>query len=289
MIPRTSRTGTLRAAPAACAAVPSAIGLPLLLCAFLAVLWLLCAAPAQADTSAPGSGPLGTPVSEAASATGEALGLDRAPSLDTVVPGEVTEPVTATLGTVHQRLERRTTEAAEAAVALPEPAVAEVRGFVAEIDRTREETVDGGLVRALPVSEDRAPRTAVTDADAPEETGEDRGSEEDRAAADPERPAQPDALLFAPAAVQQATPGAGEGHGGAEPDDADRFPEHQRVQPATGSPAPTSNGPAPVPSVAGYLSAAPLPAPAADAVLLAAHRLHTVPADPADDPTVSPD
>ena len=287
MIPRTSRTGTLRAVSAVCAAVPSAIGLPLLLGALLTVLWLLSAAPAQADTASLGSGALGAPVSETATATGEALGLGEAPALGSVVPEKVTEPVTTTLGTVHQRLEKRTVETAEAAVSLPEPAVAEVRGFVAEIDRTREETVERGLSQGPSITEPRATRSSDTDED--EETGEDRASEEDEGSEPAERseghgvPVLPSLTAHhASTAPSTATPDS-------EQEDGDRATEHQRVQPATGSPAPSANGPAPAPSVAGYLTAAPLPAPAADAVRLAAHRLHTVPADPADDLTVSPD
>lgn len=303
MIPRTSRTGTLRAASAACAAAPSAIALPLLVGALLAVLWLLCAAPAQADTS---STALGTPLSEAASATGEALGLGEAQTLDTqtlekVVPEEVTEPVTATLGTVHQgleqghqRLEKSTTETAAAAVALPEPAVAEVRGevrgFVADIDRTREEAVERGLVHTLPVTEPRAPRSQ--DAESTEGIETDWRSEEDERSSAAEPLTAQDAPARHAVTAQHHHPapaGQASAASAAEEGDGDRTPEHRRVQPTTGSPAPTANGPAPVPSVAGYLTAAPLPAPAADAVRLAAHRLHTVPADPADDLTVSPD
>ncbi|MFE1167739.1 hypothetical protein [Nocardiopsis sp. NPDC058789] len=283
MIPRTSRTGTLRAASAVCAVVPSAISLPLLLGALLAVLWLFGAAPAQADTSALGAGALGTPVSETASATGEALGLGGAPRLG-IVPEEVTEPVATTLGTVHQRLEKGTADTAEAAVSLPEPAVAEVRGFVAEIDR-REETVERTLVQGPPLSESRASR----EADAPEETKGDRAAEDDADSERAERSEGRDVPVPPTTASHQATTAPGSDPTGSEREDADGVSEHQRVQPATGSPAPTANGPAPVPSVAGYLTAAPLPAPTADAVRLAAHRLHTVPADPADDLTVSPD
>lgn len=305
MIPRTSRTGTLRAASAACAVTPSLIGLPLLVSAFLAVLWLFCAAPAQADTSS--STALGAPLSEASAATGEALRLGetqtlRKQPLEKVVPEEVTEPVTATLGTVHQsleqghqRLEKSTAETAAAAAALPEPAVAEVRGevrgFVAEIDRTREEAVERGLVRTLPVTGPRAPRSQ--DTESTEATETDRRSEEDERSSAPEpltaqgtpaRHAVSAQHHHHPApAVQAAEAAASEEDGG------DHTPEHRRAQPTTGSPAPTANGPAPAPSVAGYLTVAPLPAPATDAVRLAAHRLHTVPADPADDLTVSPD
>lgn len=287
MIPRTSRTGTLRAASAACAAVPSAIGLPLLLGAFLAVLWLLCAAPAQADSASLGSGALGAPVSETATATGEALGLGEAPALDSVVPEKVTEPVTTTLGTVHQRLEKRTVETAEAAVSLPEPAVAEVRGFVAEIDRTREETVERGLGQSLPITESRASRASDSDED--EETGADRAAEEDEGSEPAERSEGHGVHVLPSVTAHHASTAPSTATPDSEQEDDDRATEHQRVQPATGSPAPTANGPAPAPSVAGYLTAAPLPAPAADAVRLAAHRLHTVPADPADDLTVSPD
>ncbi|PWV51164.1 hypothetical protein [Nocardiopsis sp. L17-MgMaSL7] len=287
MIPRTSRTGTLRAASAACAAVPSAIGLPLLLGAFLAVLWLLCAAPAQADSASLGSGALGAPVSETATATGEALGLGEAPALDSVVPEKVTEPVTTTLGTVHQRLEKRTVETAEAAVSLPEPAVAEVRGFVAEIDRTREETVERGLGQSLPITESRASRASDSDED--EETGADRAAEEDEGSEPAEWSEGHGVHVLPSVTAHHASTAPSSATPDSEQEDDDRATEHQRVQPATGSPAPTANGPAPAPSVAGYLTAAPLPAPAADAVRLAAHRLHTVPADPADDLTVSPD
>lgn len=301
MIPRTSRTGTLRAASAVCAAVPSLVGLPLLVGAFLAVLWLLCAAPAQADASS--STALGTPISEASSATGEALGLDGAQALEKVVPEEVTEPVTATLGTVHQsleqghqRLEEGTTETAATAVALPEPAVAEirgeVRGFVAEIDRAREETVERGLVHTLPVTESRTPRSpAAEDAENTEDTEAGRRSEEDEKSSAPGPLTGQHAPVHHSATTQHHLSSAVQATAAAvsEQGTADHAPEHQRVQPATGSPAPAANGPVPAPSVAGYLTAAALPAPAADAVRLAAHRLHPVPADPADDPTVSPD
>ncbi len=283
------------------------LGLPLLVGAFLAVLWLVCAAPAQADTAgAPGttaneSAPtaaLGGPISEAATTAGDALGLGEPRTLNAVVPEEVTEPVTSTLGTVQQgleqgqqRLEKGTAETVAVAASLPEPAVAgvrgEVRGFVAELDRTREEAVERGLGHTLPTTS--TPRNPAVEADG--DTDADQSSERDgepAATAETGRGAADHQAVIGrhhhPAQAGQAAATVVSERGA-----ADRAPEQQRVQPTTGSPAPSANGPASAPSVAGYLTVAPLPAPAADAVRLAAHRLRTVPADPATDPTVSPD
>ncbi|WP_026119468.1 hypothetical protein [Nocardiopsis ganjiahuensis] len=304
MIPRTSRTGTLRAASAVCAAAPSLLGLPLLIGAFLAVLWLLCAAPAQADTTASeASGPataLGAPVSEAAAGAGEALGLGESRTLDGVVPEEVAEPVASTLGTVHQgleqghqRLEKGAADTAAVAAALPEPAVTEVRGevrgFVADLDRAREEAVERGPAHTLPGAEPGTPRSPAAEAAA--DTGADRRSERDREA-DASEPAPDRGAPARHAVTGQHHPAPSlqaAATDAAERGTADHAPEQQRVQPTTGSHAPTSNGPASAPSVAGYLTAAPLPAPATDAVRLAAHRLRAVPVGPAADPTVSPD
>ncbi|GAA1462231.1 hypothetical protein NE857_04795 [Nocardiopsis exhalans] len=305
MIPRTSRTGALRAASAACAAAPSLLALPLLVGAFLAVSWLL-AAPAQADA---GSGTLGGPVAETASAAGGALGLGETPTLEKqtlerVVPEEITEPVTATLGTVHQRLEKGTADTAAVAATLHEPAAEvrdEVRGVVTEIDRARGETVERGLAHTLPTTDPRTtePRTSRTTGPQEDEgtagSGDeerDSSSESTDGSTEATSPTTPGAPVRQPATAQQhrsesaaeTTRAATAGTGA-----ADRAPEPQRFQAATGSAAPAAGAPAPAGGVAGYLTAAPLPAPAADTVRLAAHRLHTVPADPADDPTVSPD
>ncbi|GHC70535.1 hypothetical protein GCM10007079_02100 [Nocardiopsis terrae] len=302
MIPRTSRTGTLRAVSAACAAAPSLLCLPLLIGAFLTVLWLLCsAAPAQADTSP------AHPDAENTSATrgalpaealtsGRSLGLDEEKSLEQVVPERVAAPVNTTLGTVHENLGKHTADTAAAAASLPEPAVTEVRSevreVVTEIGRTSDTAVEQGLTHTLPATEARASRSAPAE---PAEDGAEprpRGDEEaDRPEAETGRnPAVLDSAA-APHHIPAPAGDPAEAAGTAEPDHgaADRAPEHQRVQQTTGSPAPTANGPASAPSVAGYLTSAPLPAPAADTMRLAAHRLHAVPVDPADDPTVSPD
>jgi hypothetical protein len=301
-MPRTSRTGALRAASAACAAAPSPLALLLLVGAFLAALWLL-AAPAQADTAA-GSGTLGAPVAETASAAGGALGLGETralekQTLERVVPEQVTEPVTATLGTVHQHLEKGSADTAAVAAALHEPAAEvrdEVRGVVTEIDRTRGETVERGLVHALPVTEPRTARTTgPSEGEDTPESGDaerDSSSESPDGSAEATSPTAPGAPAGQVASAQhhhtasaaQATRASTTGTGAAE-----RTSEHQHLQAATSSAAPAVGAPAPAGGVAGYLTAAPLPAPAADTVRLAAYRLHTVPADPADDPTVSPD
>ncbi|MGW5876347.1 hypothetical protein ACWFMI_07310 [Nocardiopsis terrae] len=303
MIPRTSRTGTLRAVSAACAAAPSLLCLPLLIGAFLTVLWLLCsAAPAQADTSpahpdAPAAentpAPRGALPAEALT-SGRSLGLGEEKSLEQVVPERVAVPVNTTLGTVHESLGKHTADTAAAAASLPEPAVTEVRSevreVVTEIGRTGETAVERGPTHTLPATEARAARS--TPAEPAGDGAEPRADEEaDRPEAETDRnPAVLDSAAaphHIPAPVGDPAGAAGT----AEPDHgaADRAPDHQRVQQTTGSPAPTANGPAGAPSVAGYLTSAPLPAPAADTMRLAAHRLHAVPVDPADDPTVSPD
>ncbi|SIO90480.1 hypothetical protein [Nocardiopsis sp. JB363] len=273
MKPRISPTGTLRAVSGLRAA---ASALLFLLGVLFAALWLL-SAPAQAET---GSNPLGN------------LGLERVDE----VTEPVTTPVTDTLGTVHQRVEQGAGEAAASAIALPEPAVTEVRdevrGVVTEIDRTREETADQGLVPALvePVASARSgtgpvPEESTTSAEPdspdPSKASVDEGTEvtEDPIASGPLRSTAADHRAIAPA------------HG-SEPAEAltgDPI-DPPEVQATAGSAISSANAPTSAPAaVAGYLATAALPGPDVATALVRAGSPHATPADPADDPTVSPD
>ena len=301
-MPRTSRTGALRAVSVARAVTPAVIGLPLLVGAFLAVLWLFLAAPAQAETDADGDG---TAVTGGLSQNGERdgepdrePGLGEAPALERIVPEEVTEPVTDTLGTVHQGLED-TADSAAAATSLPEPASlsevggevrGEVRDVVQEIDRTREDAAEGGLVPALPVTGSSQPAPSSVEEAEPEQEESAEDTEDAQGTEAPEADTGPASSEHASALTQhQRSAPAATAAPVESVNPADRASEHHHTLSASGTAAPTANGPAPAPAVAGYLSSALLPAPVSDAVPLAAHRLHPVPADPADDPTVSPD
>ena len=273
MKPRISPTGTLRAVSGLRTA---ASALLFLLGVLFAALWLL-SAPAQAEA---GSDPLGD------------LGLKRVDE----VAGPVTTPVADTLGTVHQRVEQGAGAATAAAIALPEPAVTEVRGevrgVVTEIDRTREETADQGLVPALvePVASSRsgtgpAPEESATfsepDSRDSSKAAGDEGTEvaEDPIVPGPLHPTAADHRAIAPA------------HG-SEPAEAltgDPI-DPPEVQVTAGSAISSANTPASAPAaVAGYLATAALPVPDAATALVHARSPHATPADPADDPTVSPD
>ena len=309
-MPRTSRTGALRAVSAACAATPPVIGLPLLFGAFLAALWVFLAAPAQAETHTDGDGLAVTETlsqDEAPSRDGE-LDLGEARTLERVVPEEVTDPVTGTLDTVHRGLEDTadTADTAAAATGLPEPTClaevgddvrGEVRDVVQEIDRTREEAVGEGLAPALPVTEPGQPGPSTTEEaeSGPEESAAD--TEDAQSTQEPEAETGPTGPEHASAPIQHHRPVSAAAIAApvesADPADradrADRAPDHYHAPSTAGSAAPTANGPAPAPAVAGYLNSALLPAPVTDAAPVTAHGPHPVPADPADDPTVSPD
>ncbi|MEC3894708.1 hypothetical protein [Nocardiopsis sp. LDBS1602] len=277
MKPRISRPGTLRAASAVCAAPPSFIGLPLLLGAFLTVLWL-SAAPAQAD---------------ALSASEPLQGLGQGRTLERVE--EVAAPVTDTLGTVHQRLEEGTGEAAATATILPEPSVSEfrgeVRGVFTEVDRVREEATELG---PLPTPSVRETTTTSPDmVEAPkDEAADEEGPRPSREIQETEAPLDsvPPTERITSAPVSG---GANEvpGENATVDDDTDVEPvaEPHRAQGTTGSPAPSTGGPAPAAAVAGYLASATLPGPDSTAVLIGSRAPHAGPTDPADDPTVSPD
>lgn len=276
MKPRLSPIGTLRAASGLRAAAPALL---FLLGVLFAALWLL-SAPAQAETR---SEPLG------------GLGLERVEE----VTGPVTAPVTDTLGTVHQRVERGTGEAAASAVALPEPAVAEVRGEVREvvtgIDRAREETADQGLVPALvePVSSSHPDlEPVIEDPTAPSEpdSSDPAKPSRDETAETVEAQAAPDTFRLIVEDHRTADPA--HGHESAEaliggPIDP---PEVQTGTGSAVSAVSSANAPTSAPAaVAGYLATAALPGPDAGTVLVRTRAPHATPADPADDPTVSPD
>ncbi|MFI6578851.1 hypothetical protein ACIBFB_23940 [Nocardiopsis sp. NPDC050513] len=273
-MPATSRAGrAARAASAVCTLAPSLLGLPLLVGAFLTTLWLFGAAPAHAD----------------------GLGLqDTRPLADTAPLTEVvrvTGPVTSTLGTVHQGLEERAERTAGRAVGLPEPAqaVGEVSaGARRVVEEIRPERLDTPATDLLPALADlggegatRAPRAESAPA-VPAEERTDRptpasGTDAPTAVGSVPRPHS--AGTAAPATPRRSDEGAP-----AAQRDADRLGGHL----TTGS-TPTAGGSSPAPGVAGYLTSTAVAAPASAPVRPTDTRLHAVPVDPADDPTVSPD
>ncbi|PDP86045.1 flagellar associated protein [Glycomyces fuscus] len=328
-MPRTSRTArATRAVTAVCPGAPSLLLLPLVAGALLVGLWLLGAAPASADSGTDGSRPLvgdaslttgrladgfpGTAASrdrassdhvlrdrvssDRASLDGApldtaSLGLGRSGRLGEVVPegvGQVAEPVASTLGTVHQHLEHGAERtAAETAAVLPDAAwpvsgMGEgARRVVRELDR--DGRAAGGVL--FPVASAVPGAAPSTDGDGsttgPRERAADGGS---TGPDTPHGPVHgPGAALAADTAAAPADEDRGERPGTAAPP-----PGSSPHQLTTGSAAP-AGGSVPVPAVAGYLTAAPVTAPSADAVLLAARALLTVPGGPSDDPTVSPD
>lgn len=331
-MPRTSRTPrATRVASAACALTPSLLGLPLLVGAFLATLWLFGASPVHADAlggalgaagsltgAATGEPRTGDPDGDAsrtedrpadhsadrpAGRTGGALGLDRAASLGEVVPDGVSRPVAQTLGTVHQGLEQHTArgQGSERPGLLAELGgpVEEVREgarrVVGDLDRTRQDTAHNLLVPAVEAAT-RLPAAlapeAGSDEGAPASDDEDperRGRDAARADAAAAAPGGHGPLFaFVPLAGHAAPSAVAAEHTEGTDDVGSSPATGHSAQLTTGSAAP-SGGSAPAPAVAGYLTAAPVTAPAATAVLLAATSLHPVPSGAGADPTVSPD
>ncbi|MFE3458542.1 hypothetical protein ACFXKD_13450 [Nocardiopsis aegyptia] len=307
---RTSRTPrATRVASAPCSGAPSP-GLPSLLClgllvgAALAALWLLGGAPAHADSGRDAVGAL-----PSAAPNGSA-------PLSGVVPGEVAEPVSTTLETVHQRLQSDPDAHAEPGGALtgatrPVADVgAEVIGAVGEADRALPDTDELGTVSALPLDEPHRPGGALGtlgtlgttgSGDAGEAgagvgsggTGSERAADDaDRseAADTSERGASDPARVLAtagPSAGDAMSAGPADGHQDADP--APRSPEPPVGQSAAASAATTGSSPAPAPGIAGYLTSAPLTAPGSDALRPAPRHHRAAPTAGTDDPTVSPD
>ncbi|MFD6951064.1 hypothetical protein A6A08_00890 [Nocardiopsis sp. TSRI0078] len=222
---------------------------------------------------------------------GGSLGLRDSAALEGVLPGEVAEPVASTLGSVHHRLEagaERT--AAGTAAVLPETAwrVGEVgegaRRVIRELDRT------GGTVESAlaPVARTTAEPSAAPARNGGSDTGRRPDGHERSGDAATEhgtdRDHSPSAVFGTFPAAAPSTPS----DDSAEAGSGAPAPAPPAGQLTTGSNAPGA-GPAPASGVAGYLTAAPVTAPASGAVPLAAHALHPVPGGPSDDPTVSPD
>ncbi|KOX16476.1 hypothetical protein [Nocardiopsis sp. NRRL B-16309] len=297
---RTSRTPrATRVASAPCSGtpspLPSLLWLGLLVGAALAALWLLGGAPAHADSGRGAAGAL------------SASGPDGAAPLGGVVPGEVAEPVSSTLGTVHQRLQSdpdRRPEPGGALTGAARPVAdvgAEVIGAVGEADEALPGTDDLAAVPVLPLDEPHRPggnagTTGSGDAgrgadpadspSAPDDGGSDRAEAADAPA---ERPAAPADSIVLSAAPADHAPAAGTGDGRQDADPAPLPQEPPVGQSAAASAATTGSSPAPTPGIAGYLSSAPLTAPGSDALRPAPRHHRVAPAAGTDDPTVSPD
>ena len=261
---RTSRTGTFRAASGLRA---TTLTLLFLLGTFFAALWFLDT-PAQAQTL---PDPLPNP--------------DRVGALERVE--EVGTPVTDTLDALHRRVERGA-EATATAVALPEPAVTEVRdevhGVVTELDRARGGATEHGPTLVPDLMEPATPDpTPIEEPRAPKERPDHTGGDLEGTSAPGPDPAPATPLhrrqVTHTDIVEPAAP--------TENVDAEPVTDQPRVQATTSSPVSATGAPAT--AVAGYLDSPALPGPKAADAPVRVQRPHATPVDPADDPTVSPD
>lgn len=290
----------------------AALLLPLLAAAFLAALWFLGGSSAHAlalDGGVDGSGGLAPATDDNAGDTGSAEDTDAIPdpaddttedgstgtSLDTLIPnevtGEVTAPVTDTLGSVHQRIEGSASGPGDGG--LPVAEVGEgARSVVEGLGREAGTGPDTGLTPVIngeepsasdAPSEDHA-ETAARDHDAGD-------TERDRRASERTTPDGPGTVLRA---TDDTTPAledtAGTGADAApETGAGSETGEPRRSHPASAPTASAQTAGPVAPAVAGFLPSAPVTGPASTAVRPWSAAPHGVPADPADDPTVSPD
>ncbi|MDT0331333.1 hypothetical protein [Nocardiopsis lambiniae] len=291
-----SRTNRTARAPRAATVVraPFPLLLPLFVGATLAALWLMGAAPAQAETA---PGPLGLTQGTVLD-TDLPDGLDGPPSLEGVA--EVTAPVTDTLGTVQRRLEQRA-ESAPTGV-LSDPSVTEVgvsvrdgaRRVVGElevVDRDRAENLVAHVASTKPLTAPTAApaaaeRSATVETAPVVERDErpDEGSARETDAVD-----VPGSVFAVHLPSHTGHPvGAVAGAGTVDTErPAPADPDHPTApKPTTGSSAPSG---AAAPGVAGYLTGSHIAAPPADVPLSAVDAVHPVPAGATDDLTVSPD
>lgn len=296
----------------------AALLLPLLAAAFLAALWLLGGSPAHAldlnggvdgseapsltpDTDDGTSGPDPAGDTDPATDPADDSAEDRTTrtSLDTLAPGEVTAPVTDTLGSVHPRAEDPASEPdggglSEAGLPLAE--VGEGAHRVVEGLGREDGTGPGsGLTSVLTGDESRAPdatseepaETAAHDQD----TRDDRDTERDRRTSEDTAPDGPATVPWATVdttpvwddTTDRSTDAASETGTGS--DAGEPRPSHLASAPTTSA---QTAGPA-APAVAGFLPSFFVTGPASTTVRPWPTAPHGVPADPADDPTVSPD
>lgn len=307
-MPRTSRTArATRVASAACSSVPSLLRLPLMVGAFLAALWLFGAAPAHAGgpegTGTPGSSPSGSSASENGSLVSEVLGAEPPGSrgsvpLGVAVPGEAPEPIAATLGTVRQGIERsadRATAAATAVLPQQDWLVGEAddgaRSVVRGLNQTRQATAENILapVATVVAKSVLAPVDDSGGAGTEPRSGLRERSEDEAPAHHAIRGTGPRVVAETVGVytVGASAPGDGTAHHGPHPR-SPASPSAPLGQLSPGAAAPSA-GSAPVPAIAGYLTAMPVTTPSADAVLFTPHSLRPVPSGPSDDPTASPD
>ena len=174
----------------------AALLLPLLAAAFLAALWLLGGSPAHAldlnggvDGSeagtldpGPGTGPAGDTAPDTDPADGTTEDRTTGTSLDTLVTGEVTAPVTDTLGSVHQHLgdPASGTDGGELSEAgLPVAEVGEGARRVVEGLGREDNTGPGSGLTSVITGED-TPASGTTSEDHAETAERDRGTGADR-------------------------------------------------------------------------------------------------------------
>lgn len=310
-MPCTSRTARAARAVAAVCRPPSLM-LALVSGALLTGLWLLGAAPASAEDGSPDTGTLRSDRPALASLTGASPADDRAEGHDAsgapsngssgsqpldgvlsegvsagnVVPGEVSAPVSATLGTVHHRLERGAQRTADV---LPE-ATRSVQGVGGQAHRVVGELDprdSGGLLSPDSPETEAGPPAPDENAQGRPSSGRERArgddSPEDASSGrGPDHTRGPAPATTGPVPEASAPEEEGSASNGAD------APAPSVGQLGTGSTATTGGG-TPAPAVAGYLTTDPAAAPAADGVLLDSRAPRAVPGGPSDTPTASPD
>jgi hypothetical protein len=247
-----------------------------LLTGALFTVWLVCAAPAHsAELTGPGSA-LPSGLAEGT----EALGGS----------------VTGVVATVGERAADQATrvvdgasEAAHAVEAETAVPVQQVRDAVRETSLPRSEhlpeLVAPDPVRVTePAAEADGDDTSVEAAQTHASTRTEAASEVRESAEQPAADALVAARAQTASVVQETTGASDRGTAGdASPAGADPLTT------VAGGTAPATSGSAPAPAVAGFLPVTGAPAPAPGLFEAARHVLRSVPADPADEPTFSPD
>lgn len=306
----------------------AALLLPLLAAAFLTALWFLGGTPAHAldlhggmdgsesDTLDPSpDADAGTTDGDGTSDTGSASDNDPATdrptaddttearttgsSLDTLVPGEVTAPVTDTLGSVHQHLEDPASEPDGGGLSESGLPVAEVgegaRRVVEGLGREDGGDPGTGLTSVLTgegtLTSEAASENSSETAARDRGPGDDRATERDRRTSEDTAPDGPGTVPRAAADTTPVFDDTTDHHAEAAPESGAHSdvgePRRSHLASAPTSSAQTAGSAAP--AVAGYLPSSPVAGPASTTVRPWSIAPHGVPSDPADDPMVSPD
>lgn len=292
----------------------AALLLPLLAAAFLAALWFLGDTPAHAldlhggmdgseadildPTPDAGAGDTG-PADDTHPADDPGEDRTTGSPLDTLVPREVTAPVTDTLGSGHQHLEAPSSDpdgGGPSEAGLPVAEVGEgARRALEGLGRESGAGTGSGLTSVI-TGEDTHASDATSDepaetADHDRDTGDGRDTERVRRTPEDIAPGGLGSVTLTTAGTTPVLDDTTDHHADAAPKSGARSdvgeprPAHPASAPATSAQTAGSAAPA----VAGYLPSSSITGPVSTTVRPWSTTPHGVPADPADAPTVSPD